>query len=128
MARRASTTDKTPMLEWVAAAFGALVALAILGTIGWQAVTASYDRVPLLSARIKSVMPAGDGHVVTIEVTNASSRTAASVEVEGEIDGETSSVTIDYVPGHGEASAGLIVGANPRTQPLKLRVTGYEHP
>lgn len=126
--RRAATADRTPLLEWIAAAVGALAALVILGTIGWQALTASDDPVPLLSASVESITPGAGGHVVTIRVANASSRTAASVEVEGEIDGETSSVTVDYVPGHGEASAGLIVAADPRRQPLALRVTGYEHP
>lgn len=128
MARGGKTVDKTPALEWIAAGLGALVALVILGTIGWQALTTRNDPVPLLSASIEAITPAGDGHVVTVQVTNASSRTAASVHIEGEIDGEVSNATIDYVPGHGQASAGLLVAADPRTLPLKLRVTGYEHP
>lgn len=128
MARRGKTSEKTPALEWIAAGFGALVALVILGTIGWQALTAHNDPVPLLSASVEAITPAGDGHVVTVRVTNASSRTAASVHIEGEIEGEVSSATVDYVPGHGEASAGLLVAADPRTTALKLRVTGYEHP
>ena len=128
MAQRGKTTEKTPALEWIAAGLGALVALLILGTIGWQAITGDDDPVPLLSASVESVTPAGAGHVVTVRVTNASSRTAAAVQVEGEIDGEVSGATVDYVPGHGEASAGLLVAADPRKSPLKLRVTGYEHP
>ncbi len=128
MARRGKTPEKTPALEWIAAGLGALVALVILGTIGWQAITARGDPVPLLTASVEAITPTGSGHVVTVRVTNASSRTAASVHVEGEIDGQVSSATVDYVPGHGEASAGLLVEADPRTSPLKLRVTGYEHP
>jgi uncharacterized protein (TIGR02588 family) len=128
MARRRTTAGKTPALEWIAAGFGALVALIVIGTIGWQAVTARHDPVPLLSAGVETVTAAGSGYVVTVRVTNASSRTAASVHVEGEIAGEVSTATVDYVPGHGEASAGLLVAADPRTSPLALRVTGYEHP
>ncbi len=128
MARRGKTVEETPALEWIAAGFGALVALLILGTIGWQGLTASNDPVPLLSASVEAITPAGDGHVVTVRVVNASSRTAAAVQVEGEIGGEVSSATIAYVPGHGRASAGLLVAADPRTTPLMLRVTGYEHP
>lgn len=128
MARRGKSVTAVPALEWIAAGIGALVALVILGTIGWQALTSGDDPVPLLSASIESVTPAGAGHVVTVRVTNASGRTAAAVQVEGEIDGQTSSATIDYVPGHGEASAGLIVAADPRRRLLVLRVTGFEHP
>ncbi len=128
MARKGNAAATVPALEWIAAGIGALVALVVLGTIGWQAVTARNDQVPLLSASVESVTPAGDNHVVTVRVTNSSSRTAASVHVEGEINGQTSSATVDYVPGHGEASAGLIVAADPRASPLELRVTGYEHP
>ena len=35
--KRAKTAQAVPALEWVAAALGALIALVILGTIGWQA-------------------------------------------------------------------------------------------
>ena len=128
MARRSKSVTAVPALEWVAAGIGAVVALIILGTIGWKALTGGDDPVPLLSASVESITPAGTLHVVTVRVTNASSRTAAAVHVEGEIGGQTSSATIDYVPGHGEASAGLIVAADPRRRPLVLRVTGFEHP
>lgn len=128
MAARGKARAAVPALEWVAAGIGLLIALAILGSIAWQAVTSRDDPVPLLTATVDEVIPAGTGHVVTVRVVNASGRTAASVHVEGEIDGQTSSATIDYVPGHGEASAGLIVAADPRTTPLTVRVTGYEHP
>lgn len=128
MASRRGKGQDTPALEWVAAGIGVLIAAVMLGTIGWQALSGQDDPVPLLAATVDAVTAAGGGHVVTVRVTNASSRTAASVHVEGEIDGQVSSATVDYVPGHGEASAGLLVAADPRTSPLKLRVTGYEHP
>lgn len=133
MAKRQARPDPVPALEWVAAALGAIIALFILGAIGWQAISGHDDPVPLLEARVESVTPAGRGHVVTINVTNASSRTAASVQVEGVLgkgapDEETSNAAIDYVPGHGEASGALVFSADPRRRPLDLRVTGYEHP
>lgn len=128
ISRRGGKAPATPVLEWIAAGLGAIIAAIILVTIGWQAIAGGDDPVPLLSARAESVTPAGSVHVVTVRVTNASSRTAASVHLEGAIDGEVSSATLDYVPGHGEASAGLLVAADPRATPLTVRVTGYEHP
>lgn len=127
MARRGGKTQATPALEWIAAGFGALVAIVILGTIGWQALDGRDDPVPLLAVRIESVTTAGQDHVATVAVSNASSRTAAAVHVEGKVGEETSSAVIDYVPGHGEAKAALIF-ADPSPGPIAVRVTGYEHP
>jgi len=133
MAVKSRDTDPIPALEWIAAGLGLLIALFILGTIGWQAVAGQDDPVPLLTARVMSVTPAAQSHVVTIEVTNASGRTAATVQVEGvlgkgEADEETSSASIDYVPGHSEAEGALVFSADPRGRSLDLRITGYEHP
>ena len=119
--------QRTPALEWIAAGLGALVALVILGTIGWQALAGRDDPVPSLAARVESVTRAGHGQVATVTVTNSSGRTAASVHVEGTAGDETSSATIDYVPGHGEATAALIF-SDPAPGPIAVRVTGYEHP
>ncbi len=133
MANSANKQDRIPPLEWAVAAIGAIIALSILGAIGWQAIWGHDDPVPLLEVRAESVTPAGRSHVVTIEVTNASGRTAAAVQVEGVLgkdqpDEQTSSATIDYVPGNGKASGALMFSADPRGRALDLRVTGYEHP
>lgn len=132
MARRRATGQQTPALEWVAAGVGALIALVVLGTVGWQALAGRDDPVPLLAARIDTVTPAGPGQVATVIVTNASSRTAAGVHVEGVVDKggpgeETSSAVVDYVPGDGEATAALVF-SDPAPGPIAVRVTGYEHP
>ena len=133
MAAKSRDTAPIPALEWIAAGLGLLVALFIVGTIGWQAVVGQDDPVPLLTARVMTVTPAVQSHVVTLKVTNASGRTAATVQIEGVLDKgspaeETSSATIDYVPGHSEAEGALVFSADPRGRPLDLRITGYEHP
>lgn len=127
MARRGGKALGTPALEWLAAALGALIALVMLGTIGWQALAGRDDPVPLLAARVESVTRAGQGRIATVAVTNASGRTAASVQVEGKAADETSGATIDYVPGNGEAKAALVF-TGPAPGPIAVRVTGYEHP
>lgn len=133
MADSANKEDRIPPLEWIVAGIGAIIVLFILGAIGWQAISGQDDPVPLLEVRAVSITPAGRSHVVTIEVANASGRTAAAVQIEGVLgkdlpDEQTSNATIDYVAGHGTASGALVFSADPRGRPLDLRVTGYEHP
>lgn len=125
--------DAIPLLEWVSAAIGLVIAVAIIGTILVEGLRGSDDPVPLLAATVQSVTPAQQNYVVTVRLSNASGRTAAAVQVEGVLkragdEVERSTATIDYVPGRSEARGGLIFTADPRTHQLELRVTGYEHP
>ena len=124
---------KVPLLEWVAAGFGALVAALLIGLIGWNAARSNSQAVPLIKAEIVRILPADDGHVLDIRLTNAGAQSAAGVQVEvslkkGGEEVETSSATIDYVPARSEATGGLIVRADPRAHEVELRVTGYEIP
>lgn len=133
MASKKQHEEGIPALEWVAAATGLLLALAMVGTILFEGVRGTDDPVPLLAVTARSVTPAAQNHVVTIRLTNDSGPTAAAVQVEGVLkrgaeEVETSTAVIDYVPGHGEAKGGLVFTADPRAHRLELRVTGYEHP
>lgn len=133
MASKKARSDGTPALEWVSAAAGLLIALAMVGTILAEGVRGTDDPVPLLAVTAQSVTPAAQNHVVTVRVTNESGRTAAAVQIEGVLkrgaeEVESSIATIDYVPGHSEAMGGLVFTADPRAHQLELRVTGYEHP
>jgi len=133
MARRADKTQGTPALEWIAALLGALIAIVIFGTIGWQALAGRDDPVPLLAVRVEAVAMSGQDRVATVTVANASGRTAGGVQIEGVVgkgspDEQVSSATIDYVPGHGEATAALVFSVTSPPGPIVVRVTGYEHP
>lgn len=129
MARQAST----PALEWITAGIGLLLVLALLGTLLDAAIDRHGEHMPILSATVDRIADAGDHHVVTVTVTNRSGVTAATVEVEGVLAGgtgaeEASSATIDYVPGRGEAQAGLLFRDDPRRARLELRITGFDTP
>lgn len=121
-----------PPLEWSAAALGLLVALLLLAILGREAVAGRDDPVPVLVAEVERVVATPTGHVVEVRVRNLSDQTAAAVQVEGKIkagpEEETSSATIDYVPGRSQATGGIIFSSDPRGSPLELRVTGYEVP
>ena len=121
-----------PPLEWAAAGVGLLVALALSGILLWHALDSRGDTIPLLSVRQVGLVHSGGAHIVEFELSNRSAATAAAVQVEGVLEsggaGETSSATIDYVPGRSSARGGLAFSADPRRHRLKLRVTGYELP
>ena len=124
--------DPVPPLEWAAAAVGLLVALVLLGIVAREAFATRDDSVPVLTASVERVTATAAGHVVEVRVDNASNQAAATVQIEGTIgegvDEETSSATVDYVPGRSNAKAGLIFSRDPRQGAFELRVTGYEIP
>lgn len=125
--------DPVPALEWAAAAIGLLVALALLAVLLREALAGGPRTLPALSAEAVRVEPGSGGHSVGILVRNVSPQTAAGVQVEGVLmrggtEVETSSATVDYVPGHSSTKAGLLFRQDPRAHQLELRVTGYELP
>ena len=124
--------DPIPPLEWAAAALGLLVALLLLAILGREAIEGKDDPVPVLVAEVERVVATSTGHVVEVRVRNLSIQTAAAVQVEGKIESggeeQTSSTTIDYVPGHSQAVGGIIFSSAPRSAGLELRVIGYEIP
>lgn len=126
------THDPVPPLEWAAAALGLLAALALLAIIGREAIAGNERPVPVLVAHVERVAATRAGHVVEFKVRNLSEQTAAAVQVEGRIksggEEETSSASVDYVPGRSEAAGGLVFAGDPRGGKLELRVTGYEVP
>ena len=121
--------DPIPLLEWVAAALGLAIAVALLGIIGREALASGDgDQVPVLAAEVEAIEPTSGGHVVRIRVSNRSRQTAARVEVEGTAGEETSAASIDYVPGRSRAEGGLVFRTDPRRTGLSVRVTGYQLP
>ena len=127
MARPRSPLDSIPALEWIAAALGLLVVLAVFGVLLLKILQGGTDDVPRLDVRVEAVMPVPGGHVARIVVANAAGQTAAAVQIEGKLGEETASATLDYVPGHSEARGGLMFKGDPR-QGVELAVLGYELP
>jgi uncharacterized protein (TIGR02588 family) len=95
-----------PLLQWIAAGVGVCV------TVGAAAVILTEALQPVrpvaLSVAVEGVRQAGSNRIFELKVSNAGSETAAGVEIVGEDGaGRTASVTLDYVPGDGEASAAV---------------------
>lgn len=132
-AKRKPGREPVPPLEWLSAALGLLLALGIVGALVREGLAGSDHAVPVLAVKTSRVVAAGGGYVVEVTVANAAPHTAASVQIEGQLETpgaepETSNATIDYVPGRSSAKAGLLFATDPRAGELKLRVMGYEVP
>lgn len=127
MARPRSQHDPIPALEWIAAALGLIIVLAVVGVLLIEIRQGGTDDVPRLEARVEAVTAVPGGHVARIVVANAAGQTAAAVQVEGKLGEETASATVDYVPGHSEARGGLMFKGDPR-EGVDLAVLGYELP
>ena len=118
---------KTALLEWIASAVGLLLILGIAAVIARDAFNGSADMAPDVSVTITRVAPSGTGFLVEFEARNASPITAAQLAVEGKLPGgETSTATIDYVPGRSVRRGGLFFSAEPRG--VALRALGYQDP
>lgn len=123
----ARAKPERPLLEWIAAAVGLILALAVMAVIARDAFNGSAGMTPDIQVVAVRAQPAASGWVVEFEARNLSPVTAAQVEIEGKLpDGETVTATIDYVPGRSSRRGGLFFSNEPRG--LELRPLGYQDP
>lgn len=124
--------QKKPLLEWVAALIGLAITLALLGFVGWQALTPQTDATPAIVVTAERVVPVEGGYVVEVTARNMGGSTAADVQVEGTLGkgagAPKSSVTFPYVPGQSERQGGLFFAEDPRKKGLEVRALGYTKP
>jgi uncharacterized protein (TIGR02588 family) len=125
-----ASRHRPPLLEWIAAAVGALIALTMFGLLAAEALSPAKYQAPVLRIEPLEIVAAGNSFIAEIKVRNLSAHTAGAVEIEGRIEGqeETSHVTLAYVPGGSERRAALVFAQDPRGGHLSLRVIGFEHP
>lgn len=132
MARK-TRSKRYPLVEWVSAAIGFAITVAMFGLLALDAVRQPDEAPPSMRAEPVGLAAAQGNYVVEFEVRNESGTTAAAVQVEGILrdggsDIETSTAALSYVPGGSRQRAGLIFTRDPRKFQLELRVTGYERP
>lgn len=119
---------RTPALEWLSAATGLVLTLALLALLGKEALLGQRDDVPAVDVRVERVVEKDGVFVVEVEAVNHSGATASAVMIEGRLGEATSNATIDYVPGHSRRRAGLYFREDPRGGPLEVRALGYQEP
>ncbi|WP_454759639.1 hypothetical protein [Caulobacter segnis] len=123
-AKRAPAND-IPMLEWIAATVGLVLAATAIGLTAWDALF-GVKGPPVIEVRLTRVTPTAHGYVAEIEAFNHGGAPAAQVEIEGAIAGhDPAGLTIDYIPEQSSASGGLIFEDDPRAGRLVLRAKGF---
>ena len=118
--------------EWVAAALSAVLVIATVGTLAYDAV-GEPSGPPLVEVRVERTVATGSGYLVEFRATNRGYSTAAGVVVEGELRGDSGSVersqaTLDYVPAEGSRQGGLFFSRDPARYLLEVRPLGYTRP
>lgn len=128
MAQARKAIGNTPVLEWIAAAVGLVLILSVIAVIGNEAMRAQESSLPAITVRPLRVEQGPAGFVLEFEAVNLSGGTAAAVTIEGKAGAETSTATIDYVPGHGSVKGGLFFGKQDPRAGVELRATGFQTP
>lgn len=114
-------------VEWVVGMVSTLLVLALVGWIGWEAVT-DKPEPPEFATNIIAVRSMADGDRVEFEVANRSGTTAAAVVIRGEAAAETIDVTFDYVPAQSTARGALIFSPGATRSGLSIKAIGYTEP
>jgi uncharacterized protein (TIGR02588 family) len=123
----AKPKPKPPLLEWIASAVGLVLILGVMAVIARDAFNASADMAPDVTVTAIRMRPSGTGFLVEFEARNRSPVTAAQLTIEGKLPGgETSTATIDYVPGRSVRRGGLFFSTEPNG--VELRALGYQDP
>lgn len=127
---KASTSKQPagpPLLEWVASALGLILTVGVMAVIARDAFASSADLAPDLTVTATRVRQVRAGFLLEFEARNLSPITAAQVTIEGKLPGgETSTATIDYLPGRSSRRGGLFFGEEPRG--VELRPLGFQDP
>ncbi|MDP9840053.1 uncharacterized protein (TIGR02588 family) [Neorhizobium huautlense] len=119
-------------VEWATGIVSAVLVVAMLGWVGYEALT-DKDGPPEFRITITGIAPVSGGHRVEFDIANRATRTAATVNVRGEIlDGsrtaEDAEVVIDYVPAQSKSSGALIFREDPGRHEILIRAVGYSDP
>ncbi len=131
--RRFSTEAAKPhWVEWATGAVCAVLVVAAIGSIGWEAFSEN-DLPPDFAVEITGRTQTGSGYRVEFDISNKATRTAAAVVVRGEIlDGgqivEDAEVTFDYVAAESKASGAVLFAQDPAAREVRIRPVGYTDP
>lgn len=122
-----------PAVEWVAGALSCALVVLLIAFLLHQAVSEG-GLAPDLAVAVTAVEQAGNGTVVSIEVTNRGDAAAAAVTVhaarrEVGAPGAPKTVEFDYIAGHAVRRGALVFsGETIPPDALEVGISGYVEP
>lgn len=124
--------EGTSALEWVVAAIGAAILVAMIGYMLHDGLTRR-EGPPDVVLTQGPVQPTASGFVLPFKAENRGHSTASALEIGGRLmDGdrvvEESRATVDFLPEGSEREGGLFFTRDPRQGGLVLRAEGYSRP
>jgi len=127
-----SETQDPHWIEWATGIVSALLVLAMIGSVGFEAIVEE-DQPPEFGIAITSRGAVQGGYRVEFDIANHASRTAAAVVVRGEImdqgeAAEDAEVTFDYVPTQSKSSGAMLFSEDPGQREVRIRAVGYTDP
>lgn len=122
----------TSKVEWIAAACGAALFLAMIGYMAYAGFH-EVDGAPRIELATLPPVEQGDRFLVGFTATNLGEATATSLTVRARLteDGkeiESQEATIDYLPMRSSRAGGFFFGEDPRKYRLTLVATSYLDP
>jgi uncharacterized protein (TIGR02588 family) len=132
MARRRRGQGPVPTIEWIGAAFGALIVLGTIGFLTYETLRSDGEDRPQLTAVVKRVRAQDGVFAVDVEIRNGGRAAAADVHIAGN-PGTTDPLPdrpqarLDYVPGLSRREVTLLFRGDPGEHP-DVRVIGYSRP
>ena len=125
--RQAESAGKgRTVVQWIAGGIGLTLTLALVALVAWRAIKPGELTPPSITVSVEHVHSSGAGYLVAFVARNSGDQTAAEVTVEGTLTAsgtpeETSSATLNYVPGGSQRTGGLFFTSDPRKGKLDLR-------
>ena len=124
---REERAAKAERLEWIVGVASAILVLALIGVLAFEAVIGGRTP-PDLRVEHGDLRAGPDTTILPIRIVNTGASTAADVVVEGRRGEERSTVTLDYVAGDSIAEAALVFSGDEMDFAIETRVVGFTKP
>lgn len=121
---------KKNAVEWTVFAVSLALTAAVLGALLYEHITAGSGPARL-EVTVGAAVASGTSYAVPVDVRNAGDTTAEDVQVSVALiggAGETSEVTLPYVPYRSERRGWVVFSRKPSPGQLEARVLGYREP
>jgi uncharacterized protein (TIGR02588 family) len=125
-------TRQPSRAEWIVGTVCSVVVLFAVAYLFYEGLTRP-SLPAMIGVEVAGILPMTEGFLVEFTARNEGTRTAADLVVEGSllrVDSvvETSTATLQFVPGRAERSGGLFFSKDPSEYRLEVRPTGFDQP